>query len=155
MESERPTGTILVVDDEENVRGVLARWSAEMGYAVQAAPDADTALQLMYTHPIDVALCDMKMPGHDGFWLLDQVRRFFPSTAVVLVTGLVEIDPMVTLRPGVVGYLVKPFTREKIREMILQGMAERKRLRAQQPQGPQGPQALPAGTLEGIVLSRD
>ena len=154
MKPDETTGTVLVVDDDEGVRKLLSRWVVDMGYAVKVAPEALTALEIMRAEPIDVALCDIRMPGHDGFWLLDQVRRHYPSIAVVLATGLVEMDPMVTLRPGVVGYIVKPFNREDLEKVIRRGMAERKRLLAMEPKEPSGPRLLSAGVLDGIVLSR-
>ena len=73
----------MVVDDDDGVRKVLARWVADLGYTVKAADNADTALEIMREFPIDVALCDVRMPGHDGIWLLDQVRRHYPEIAVV------------------------------------------------------------------------
>jgi len=149
--SEQVSGTILVVDDDEGVRKVLSRWVSEMGYAVKAAPDADTALELMRECPIDVALVDVRMPGHDGIWLLEQVCRFYPDIAIVLATGLLEMDPMVTLRPGVVGYIVKPFNREDLAKVVKRGMSERKRMQAERRSQPR---VLPAGMLEGIVVSR-
>ena len=150
--SEQSTGTVLVVDDDEGVRKVLARWVAEMGHTVKVAAGADEALELMREWPIDVALCDVRMPGHDGIWLLDQVTRLYPNIAVVFATGLLEMDPMITLRPGVVGYIVKPFDRDKMEKMIQRGMAERKRLVAE---APSGPRLLSAGVLDGVILSRD
>jgi len=149
--SEQVSGTILVVDDDEGVRKVLSRWVSEMGYAVKAAPDADTALELMRECPIDVALVDVRMPGHDGIWLLEQVCRFYPDIAIVRATGLLEMDPMVTLRPGVVGYIVKPFNREDLAKVVKRGMSERKRMQAERRSQPR---VLPAGMLEGIVVSR-
>ncbi len=146
------TGTILVVDDDEGVRKLLSRWVADMGHTVKVAPEAHTALKIMRDYPIDVALCDIRMPGNDGIWLLDQVRRLYPGIAVVLATGLVEMDPMVTLRPGVAGYIVKPFNREAFAKALQKGMAERRRLQREQPSGPR---LLSAGVLDGIILSRD
>jgi DNA-binding NtrC family response regulator len=152
IKADNSTGTVLVVDDDEGVRKLLGRWVADLGHTVKIAPDADTALKIMHDCPIDVALCDIRMPGHDGFWLLDQVRRFYPRIAVVLATGLVEMDPMVTLRPGVAGYIVKPFNRDELDQVVKRGMAERRRLEAEQPSGPR---LLPsAGFLDGIILSR-
>ena len=151
MNTENEAGTILVVDDDEGVRKLLARWVADMGHTVRIAPDADIALEMMRDCPIDVALCDIRMPGHDGIWLLDQVRRLYPAIAVVLATGLLEMDPMVTLRPGVVGYIVKPFNREDLDKVVKRAMVERKRLQAEQPSGPR---LLSAGVLDGIVLAR-
>jgi DNA-binding NtrC family response regulator len=149
---QQVTGLVLVVDDEEGIRRVLTRWVADMGYAVHAAPDADSALQIMRDHPVDVAVVDVRMPVHDGVWLLDQVRRSFPQVAAVLATGLMEMDPMVTLRPGVVGYIVKPFTREDLAKALERGMAERKRLQAEHRSHPR---LLPDAFLEGCVVSLD
>ena len=146
------SGLVLVVDDDEGVRRVLSRWAADMGYAVQAAADADSALDVMRQHQVDVALVDVRMPGHDGIWLLDQVRRLFPETATVLATGLMEMDPMVTLRPGVVGYIVKPFNREDLAQVLKRGIAERRRLQAEHRSHPR---LLSDAVLDGIVVSTD
>jgi DNA-binding NtrC family response regulator len=149
--SEHVSETILVVDDDEGIRKVLTRWVADMGYAVKAADSADRALEIMRESDVDVALCDIRMPGHDGIWLLDQMRRSHPDIAVVLATGLIEMDPMVTLRPGVVGYIVKPFSREELTKVVKRGMSERRRLQAEH----RGrPRMLPAGIVEGHVVSR-
>ncbi|HEU5255581.1 MAG TPA: response regulator [Vicinamibacterales bacterium] len=148
---QQVSGLVLVVDDDEGVRRVLSRWAAEMGYTVQAAADADNALDIMREHPVDVALVDVRMPGHDGIWLIDQVGRLFPETAVVLATGLLEMDPMVTLRPGVVGYVVKPFNREDLTEVIKRGMLERRRLQ----EAHRSPRLLSDAALDGIVVSTD
>ena len=152
IESETVTGAILVVDDDEGVRKLLARWVEGMGYTVNVAPDAETALDIMRGIQIDVALCDIRMPGHDGIWLVDQMRRFHSGVAVVLATGLLELDPMVTLRAGVVGYIVKPFNREELERVIKRGMAERARLQMEQQSEPR---LLSAGVLDGLVLSSD
>jgi DNA-binding NtrC family response regulator len=149
--SEQVSGTILVVDDDEGVRKVLTRWVSDMGYAVKTAESADQALEIMREGEVDVALCDVRMPGHDGIWLLDQMRRVHPDIAIVLATGLLEMDPTVTLRPGVVGYIVKPFAREDLEKVVKRGMTERKRLQAEHRARPR---MLPAGMLEGHVVSR-
>jgi DNA-binding NtrC family response regulator len=149
---EQPSGLVLVVDDDEGVRRVLCRWLADMGYAVSNAEDAERALEVMRENPVDVALVDVRMPGHDGIWLVDQMRRVFPDIAIVLATGLLEMDPMVTLRPGVVGYIVKPFNRDDLAQVVKRGLAERKRLqtehRSQQ-------RLLSDGVLEGFIVSAD
>ncbi|HKC55471.1 MAG TPA: response regulator [Vicinamibacterales bacterium] len=150
--SEQVSGTILVVDDDDGVRTVLTRWVADMGYAVQAADSAEKALEIMRDIEVDVALCDVRMPGHDGIWLIDQMRRLHPATAIVLATGLLEMDPMVTLRPGVVGYIVKPFDRESLTEVVRRGIAERRRLQTEH--HARRPLMLPSGALEGHVVSR-
>ena len=66
IEGKHKSPRILVVDDEESIRLLLVRILEPLGYAVDAAADADTALEMMQETPADVALCDIKMPGHDG-----------------------------------------------------------------------------------------
>jgi len=149
---QQVSGLVLVVDDDDGVRRVLSRWAADMGYTVHAAEDADSALDMMREHQVDVALVDVRMPGHDGIWLIDQMRRLFPETAVVLASGLLEMDPMVTLRPGVAGYVVKPFNREDLTQVIKRGMLERRRLQAEHRSRPR---LLSDAALDGIVVSTD
>lgn len=110
--------TILVVDDDPGVRAVLRHLLADLGYRVLEAPDALAALDVLSRESVSLALVDVRMPGRDGVWLVDQVVTRFPGTPIALVTGLPEMDPHVTLRPGVVGYVVKPFTRGDLSEVI-------------------------------------
>jgi CheY-like chemotaxis protein len=66
------TGTILVDDDDDGVTTVLGKWVSAFGHQVHVAPDADRALEILGETHVDVALCDMRMPRHDGVWLVDQ-----------------------------------------------------------------------------------
>ena len=115
--------TILVVDDEEAVLRILGQWVQHLGYALRSADSADAAVAELERGGVAAALCDVRMPGRDGLWLVDQVRDRFPDVAVVLVTGLDELDAGVTLRPGVVGYVTKPFERETISASIRSALA--------------------------------
>jgi CheY-like chemotaxis protein len=115
--------TVLVVDDEEGVRQLLGHWVESLGYAVKAAGNADEALQLMESTPVDAAVCDIRMPGHDGVWLIDQLRASYPATAIVIATGRTDMDPFVTLRSGVAGYLTKPFRVEELRQALEHALA--------------------------------
>lgn len=101
--------TVLVVDDDEATCRLLDGWIRHLGFHVMTALGAQQALSLMHAHPADIAFCDIVMPGHDGLWLIDQLRARFPQTAVVIATGLTRMDPAVTLAPCVAAYLVKPF----------------------------------------------
>lgn len=114
--------TVLVVDDDDGVRKVLGQWVERFGYELRSADSAETAIKEMEAGGIDVALCDVRMPGADGIWLADRIRERFPHVAVVLATGLHEMDPSVTLRPGVVAYVVKPFSHEEISSAIQMGV---------------------------------
>lgn len=64
--------------------------------------------------PIDLAICDVLMPGRDGLWLAEQLRQTSPDTMVVFGTAVEDLPPANTLRPGVAGYIVKPFRRTQV-----------------------------------------
>jgi len=115
--------SILIVDDETGVRELMARWLASGGYDVRTAATADEALQRVHARPPAVALCDIRMPGHDGLWLAHQIRHEAPETAVIMATGVPDVGSAVTsLRQGVIDYLTKPFGRDRLRESVVRGI---------------------------------
>lgn len=118
-----PTPSVLVVDDEICIRELMARWLAGGGYAVRTAASADEALARVHDAPPAVALCDIRMPGQDGLWLANQIRRDAPETAVIMATGVQDVGSAVTsLRQGVIDYLTKPFGRDRLHESVSRGL---------------------------------
>ena len=60
----------------------------------------------MHDAPPAVALCDIRMPGHDGLWLAQRIRHDAPETAVIMATGVQDVGAAVmSLRQGVIDYL--------------------------------------------------
>jgi response regulator RpfG family c-di-GMP phosphodiesterase len=115
--------SVLVVDDEVGVRDLLARWLASSGLQVRTAANANEALVRVSDHAPAVALCDVRMPGHDGHWLAHQIRHTAPETAVIMATGVLDVGSAVTsLRQGVVDYLTKPFGCDRLRESVSRGL---------------------------------
>jgi len=115
--------SVLVVDDETGVRELMARWLASGGYDVRTASNADEALARVRDRAPAVALCDIRMPGHDGLWLAHQIRHDAPETAVIMATGVQDVGSAVTsLRQGVIDYLTKPFGRDRLRESVVRGI---------------------------------
>ena len=113
---------VLIVDDENGVRDLISRWLESGGYAVASAADADQAMTLIEDAPPAVAVCDIRMPGHDGLWLADRIRHQHPETAVIMATGVQDVGAAVeSLRHGVVDYLTKPFGRDRLREAVVRG----------------------------------
>lgn len=115
--------TVLVIDDDDGVRELLCRWLDSGGYCATPACDAEQALGLMNAAPAAVALCDIRMPRHDGLWLADRIRHDHPDTAVIMATGVQDVGTAVeSLRQGVVDYLTKPFGRDRLREAVSRGV---------------------------------
>lgn len=122
---EKPTRghSVLIVDDENGMRDLMARWLQSGGYTVTTAANAEEALGRLDASPPAVALCDIRMPGHDGVWLAARIRQKYPETAVIMATGVQEVEPVVqTLRQGAIDYLTKPFGRDRLREAVTRGL---------------------------------
>jgi cyclic di-GMP phosphodiesterase len=101
--------TVLVVDDDRAVRDVLSAVLREEGYPVRQAASAGAALQMLRGDDLPLVLCDLKMPEHDGFWLLDHVMQRHPHAAVVMLTGFGDTESAVDcLKRGAADYLLKP-----------------------------------------------
>src|SRR3954467_14373013 len=100
---------VLVVDDDRAVREVLCAVLREEGYPVRQAPGAEAALEMLRGDDLPLVLCDLKMPEHDGLWLLDRVLQRHPHAAVVMLTGYGDTESAVDcLKRGAADYLLKP-----------------------------------------------
>lgn len=117
--------TVLVVDDDHDVRKVIGRWVERLGYDLEVAESTEAALGVLATAAVDVAICDIRMPGADGIWLADRSHQDFPTVPVVLATGLGEMNRYIVLRPGVVAYVVKPIHLDELTFAIRTGLAWR------------------------------
>jgi CheY-like chemotaxis protein len=81
---------ILVVDDDPRVRGLYAMALREAGATVTVSGAATEAVQFVDLHPPDVVVTDLHMPGHDGVWLLQELKRRMRTLPVIVVTGGLE-----------------------------------------------------------------
>jgi len=101
--------SILVVDDEETVRDLVRRTLEEAGYGVVTAAGGKEALDKMSQLDVSLVLLDIKMPGLDGFQVLNLIRK----SSDVPVIMLTAIEQVTTLRDAVhIGaddYITKPF----------------------------------------------
>lgn len=117
--ARQPSSYVLVVDDEPVVREFLVRCLEEWGYEVKQAASADEALNLMVARPASVVLCDVKMPGHDGLWLAEMLRADWPGAAVVMASGVDDLETIRTSRDlGAVDYVTKPITPSQLRQVL-------------------------------------
>jgi two-component system phosphate regulon response regulator OmpR len=105
-----PKATILIVDDEPEVRAVLEEYFSGHGYAAIAAESAAAAKATAAKQPIDVALLDVTMPGEDGLSLARHLRERYATIAIVMLTSAgTVIDRIVGLEMGADDYVPKPF----------------------------------------------
>jgi DNA-binding response OmpR family regulator len=102
--------TILIVDDEPDVREVLEEYLNAHGYAAIVAEHAAAAKQMAAEHPIDLALVDINMPGEDGLSLARHLRERYANIAIIMLTSAGTIvDRIVGLEMGADDYVPKPF----------------------------------------------
>jgi DNA-binding NtrC family response regulator len=137
-------GSVLIVDDEANVRALLERILAEAGHELRTAADAESALQAIAHSTPDVVLSDVHMPGASGLWLADRIRDCAPATAVVLVTADGDVPPCESLRNGLVAYVLKPFQPKQVLRAVADGM-QWAAATARKPPRSRAPGLLPAG----------
>ena len=105
-----PKATILVVDDEPDVREVLEEYLVAHGYAVVGAESAGVAKTMVAQHPIDLALVDIHMPGEDGLSLARHLRERYAKVAIIMLTSAATVvDRIVGLEMGADDYVPKPF----------------------------------------------
>ena len=106
----QPKATILIVDDEQDVREVLEEYFGDHGYATFVAPNASVAKELAAAHPVDLALVDINMPGEDGLSLARHLRERYATIAIIMLTSAgTVVDRIVGLEMGADDYVPKPF----------------------------------------------
>jgi DNA-binding NtrC family response regulator len=82
--------TILVVDDDPGVRGLYVTVLRQAGASVMSSGVASEAVGLIELQPADVVITDLRMPGHDGIWLLGELKARSPGLPVILISGHLE-----------------------------------------------------------------
>ena len=123
------TARILIVDDDDLLRGNLAKWLIASGYDVDPASGAATALQLIAERTYDLAILDLQMPGMDGLELLDELKRRQPNLAALILTGHASMETAIaTLRRGqAFDYLCKPLLKLEKLSQAIEGALNRRR----------------------------
>jgi putative nucleotidyltransferase with HDIG domain len=138
---------ILVVDDEESVRGVVATLLECSGYAVTLIESAEEAMARLQQDPdYDLVLADIMLPGADGLTLLDHICMDYPGMPVVMLSALNDIHVVTNaFRRGAIDYLLKPFEHAELESIVMRAI-EHGRLRKQN--------TVYRHNLESIVTSR-
>lgn len=119
---------ILIVDDEPNIRTILARHLVKLGYTCTTADGSQNALDTQANDSHDLVITDIRMPGRDGVWLLQNLKGRFPDTAVLMITALDDSQIAINcLKQGAYDYLIKPLHLEEV-TLATQSALEKRRL---------------------------
>lgn len=110
---------VLIVDDEENLNWSLVTSLRKDGYIVDGAHTGEEALVRLQAAPYDCVVSDIKMPGMDGFELLQWLRQHRPAARVVMITSFGSPSARQdALRDGAVAYFEKPFDLRALKDQL-------------------------------------
>jgi DNA-binding response OmpR family regulator len=113
--AEHMTGsTILVVDDELDVRLLVRKILELRGYEVREAATGRDALKALFEQRPDAVVLDVSMPGLDGWGTLERIRELTDVPVLMLTAQTQEVDKVRGLNAGADGYMTKPFGRQEL-----------------------------------------
>jgi DNA-binding NtrC family response regulator len=122
-------GSILVVDDESEIREGLELLLNTEGYSTSSAETGELGLTMLEEAPYDLVLLDVSLPGRNGLDLLREIRRRDPNVSVVLITAYGSIDmARAAFKGGAQDYITKPWSNDELLVQVAQAV-EGRRLR--------------------------
>jgi two-component system cell cycle response regulator CpdR len=118
---------ILVAEDEQTVRELVARALTQDGHEVEAVPDGAAALEMLaVAKPFELLLSDIRMPIMDGITLAMSAARDFPQVAIVLMTGYAgERDRALGIDELVHDIVLKPFSLSDLKQRLREALDAR------------------------------
>lgn len=117
---------ILVVDDEPVARQSLSEILRLEGYSVNSVPNGQAAVEYVRTHPVDLMVVDLRMPGMDGLEVIQVVNQVAPDTEVILLTAYASTETAIqALRLRIHDYMMKPALPSQIVASVKKGLARR------------------------------
>jgi DNA-binding NtrC family response regulator len=121
---------ILIAEDEDLMRAIIAGLLEEAGYRVAVAASAEGALERFAADDVAVTLTDIRMTGMDGLALLDRIKDIDPEALVVVMTAYSSVDSAVAaLRKGAYDYITKPFVNEDLLQSVKNALRQRELFR--------------------------
>ncbi|MCK5235974.1 MAG: sigma-54-dependent Fis family transcriptional regulator, partial [Deltaproteobacteria bacterium] len=120
--------TVLIVDDEVNIRESLSGVLSDEGHQTQSSEDAESALKYLKESLPDVVLLDIWMSGMDGLTALGEIKKLYPSLPVIMISGHGSVETAVkATKLGAYDFLEKPLSLEKV-VLTVEHAIERKKL---------------------------
>ena len=117
---------ILVVDDEPVARQSLSDILKLEGYLVTSAPNGQAAVEYVRTHPVDLMIVDLRMPGMDGLEVVQVLNQIAPDTEVILLTAYGSTETAIqALRLRIHDYLLKPASTAQIIASVKKALTRR------------------------------
>lgn len=115
---------LLLVDDEANILSALRRLLRPTGYRILVAENGTQALATLEEQTVDLVVSDMRMPGMDGATLLAEIRKRWPQTMRLLLTGYAEVSSAVAAinEGGIYRYISKPWNDDELINIIAQAL---------------------------------
>lgn len=110
--------TILIADDERELRDMLQAYLTNEGFDVRAVNDGQDALDAVASKPPDLVILDVGMPGLDGFEVLRRLRSYTQVPVIFLTAKAEEVDRVVGLTVGADDYVTKPFSPRELTARI-------------------------------------
>jgi DNA-binding NtrC family response regulator len=111
---------VLVIDDEDKIRGLLKRVISLEGYTVYEAPDLKSAAHILHKEDIDVVVCDVKLPDGSGLDFTKTIKSGHSRAEIILLTGHANIPDVVqAMRSGAFDYIVKGDDNDKLLPLIV------------------------------------
>jgi len=113
---------ILVVDDEEDVRGILSEMIEGLDYQVMVAEDGKEALERIKTEKIDLVITDLSMPKMNGLELIVNSKQINPNIPIAVISAFGNVENTTyALTRGAFSFIAKPFKISQIKELIRKG----------------------------------
>lgn len=118
--------TVLIIDDEPNMRWVLGRALEQAGYSIHGATSGDEGLGMLAHEPVDLVLLDLKLKGEDGLTVLRRIRERRPDLVVIMLTAYGTVPNAVeAMQLGAADFLRKPFDVEEVTFKIARALERR------------------------------
>jgi two-component system response regulator BaeR len=112
--TDNSSAKVLIVEDEDKIANVLRDYLRQHGYATERLARGDEVADWVRTHPVDLVLLDVMLPGRGGLEVCRELRAF-SDAAIIMVTARVdEIDRLLGLELGADDYICKPFSPREV-----------------------------------------
>jgi DNA-binding NtrC family response regulator len=123
----RAQPTVLVIDDELDLRSLIAESLSADGFAVAQAADGAEALERLKSFAYDALVIDLRLPDADGMEVLDTALTRYPDILAVMMTGFGGVaEAVAAMKRGAIDFLIKPFQLAQLSRVLTAGLEQRR-----------------------------